>query len=99
MHLSYQVLRLGNLSHALFLLSIYGRGERERYLDRSIIDGIICIYLEYMTDRNKERKAVGKRFNQMAAKWLNRSEFGWGTLYWASRVITTSRSIMLTLVR
>ena len=37
-------------------------------------------------DRNKEGKE-GKRFHQMIAKWLNRSAFGWSTLYLASRVL------------
>ena len=47
----------------------------------------LFIYFIYVTDRNKEGKAEGKRFNQMVAKWLNRSAFGWGTLYLASRVL------------
>ena len=33
----------------------------------------LFIYFIYVTDRNKEGKAEGKRFNQMVAKWLNRS--------------------------
>jgi len=32
-------------------------------------------------------KAERKRFNQMVAKWLNRSAFSWGILYLASRVL------------
>ena len=32
-------------------------------------------------------KAERKRFNQMIAKWLNRSAFSWGILYLASRVL------------
>ena len=48
---------------------------------------IYNIYIYYVTDRNKEGKAEGKRFNQMSAKWLNRSAFGWGTFYLASRVL------------
>ena len=47
----------------------------------------LFIYFIYVTDRNKEGKAEGKRFNQMVAKWLNRSAFGWGTLYLASKVL------------
>ena len=37
--------------------------------------------------QEQEEKAERKRFNQMDAKWPNRSEFGWGTLYSASRVL------------
>ena len=40
-----------------------------------------------VTDRNKEGKAEEKRFNQMIAKWLSRSAFGWSTLFLASRVL------------
>ena len=42
------------------------------------------LYWHLVTDRNKEGKAEGKRFNQIqiVAKWLNRSAFGWGILYW-----------------
>ena len=43
-----------------------------------------CIY--YAMDRDKEGKE-GKRFHQMIAKWLNRSAFGWSTLYLTSRVL------------
>ena len=34
------------------------------------------MYIQYVTDRNKEGKAERKRFNQIAAKWLNRSAVG-----------------------
>jgi hypothetical protein len=54
-----------------------------RYFDIFIID--ICA--QYVTNRNREGKAEGKRFNQMVANWLNRSAFGWGTLYLASRAL------------
>ena len=47
----------------------------------------LFIYFIYVTDRNKEGKAEGKRFNQMVAKWLSRNELGCGTVYLASRVL------------
>eukprot|EP00435_Cladocopium_sp_Y103_P046745 s331_g13.t1 len=37
--------------------------------------------------RNKEGKAEGKSFNQIVAKWLNRSASGWDILYLASRML------------
>jgi hypothetical protein len=55
-----------------------------RYSDIFII---VKYFVAYAMDRNKERKAEGKKFNQMVAKWLNRSAFGWGTLYLASRML------------
>ena len=45
------------------------------------------IYIGYVADRNNKGKAEGKRFTQTVAKWLNRSAFGWGTLYLASRAL------------
>ena len=43
------------------------------------------MYISCVTETHNEGKAGGKRFNQMVAKWLNGSAFGWGTLYLASR--------------
>ena len=48
---------------------------------------LYILYIYNVADRNKEGEAEGKRFNQMIAKWLDRTLFGWGTLYLASRVL------------
>jgi len=37
----------------------------------------IYAYRYFYIHRKKEGKAEGKRSNQMVAKWLNRSAFGW----------------------
>ena len=45
---------------------------------------------QFFTERNKEGKAEGKRFNQIVAKWFNRNEFGLGALYLSSGAIGAS---------
>ena len=97
MHQSYHIQRLSYLYNVyIYVYSQILRYIRHRHIRRyNIHDRHTHIYIYthkyihifYVTDRNKEGKAGGKRFNQMVAKWPNRSVFGWNTLYLASKVL------------
>ena len=69
----------------IFVIDIYG--DKIFMIDTHTYIYTIYIHIFYVTDRNKEGKAGGKRSNQMVAKWPNRSVFGWNTLYLASKVL------------